>query len=183
MSKNETRQKVELKIEKHTFSFRKFQYVERMSEETYCFAADLMVNGCKLAVCENNGHGGSTNVRVYPECRELGDAVKAFLATRPKVRYEGYDMELDVNLEYVADTLVEKELEAREHARIMRVTAKKLVFRDEKGNYYAIGWKKQDIAGLLATPAGKKSLREAIRRETANGLTVVNENIPVELLK
>ena len=130
MSKNETGQKVELKIGKYTFSFRKFQYLERMSEETYCFAADLMVDGRKLAACENNGHGGTTNVRVYPECRELGDAVEAFLAVQPKVRCEEYDMELDVNLEYVADTLVEKELEAREHARIMRMTATKLVFRD-----------------------------------------------------
>ncbi|MCS2721891.1 hypothetical protein NXW08_00270 [Bacteroides uniformis] len=183
MSKNETGQKVELKIGKYTFSFRKFQYVERMSEETYCFAADLMVDGRKLAACENNGHGGSTNVRVYPGCRELGDAVEAFLAVQPKVRCEEYDIELDVNLEYVADTLVEKELEAREHARIMRMTATKLVFRDGKGNYYAFGWKKQDIAGLLATPAGKNSLQAVIRQETARGFTVVNENIPVELLK
>lgn len=183
MSKNETGQKVELKIGKYTFSFKNFQYVERMSEETYCFAADLMVDGCKLAACENNGHGGSTNVRVYPECRELGDTVEAYLAAQPKVRCEEYDMELDVDLEYVADTLVERELEAKEHARIMRMTATKLVFRDGEGNYYAFGWKKQNIAGLLATPAGKSSLQAVIRRETAKGFTVVNENIPEELLK
>lgn len=183
MGKNETGQKAELKIGRYTFSFRRFQYVERMSEETCCFAADLMVDGRELAACENNGHGGSTNVHVYPECRELGDAVEAYLAARPKVRCEEYDMELDVDLEYVADTLVEKELEAREHARIMRMTATKLVFRDGKGNYYAFGWKKQDIAGLLATPSGKSSLQAVIRRETVKGLTLVNENIPGELLK
>ena len=92
-------------------------------------------------------------------------------------------MELDVDLEYVADTLVERELEAKEHARIMRMTTTKLVFRDGEGKYYAFGWKKQNIAGLLATPAGKSSLQAVIRRETAKGFTVVNENIPEELLK
>ena len=44
----------------------------RLSQETEAFAADLWINGKKVAYCENDGHGGCTNYNTYnPSLRPL----------------------------------------------------------------------------------------------------------------
>lgn len=46
---------------------KKVQFSERMSEETYCFSADIYFNGKNIGYCENRGHGGSTDVHCNPK--------------------------------------------------------------------------------------------------------------------
>jgi len=43
---------------------RRIHVDERLSQETMAFAADVYIKGRKVGYADNNGHGGSTNVRV-----------------------------------------------------------------------------------------------------------------------
>ncbi len=80
----------------YLFELKKFEYVESLSEETNCFSAVLFVNGRAFADCRNSGQGEMTHIRVYPEHRELGRIIEAFLKTQPKIKPEGYDFAMSV---------------------------------------------------------------------------------------
>lgn len=173
-----------MKVGNYEFALRGVKHFEAGSEETECFVATLYVNGKKLAYCENDGHGGSTNVRFFPETCKLEEKIEAFLKTQPKIKPEGYDFELDLDLEYIVDDLLEKYLQAKEHQKMMRKTEKALLFKEKGGGHYLISWKdkKVTIDTLLKMPNGRQSIKNIIERETAKGAVLVNENIPVELL-
>ena len=171
-----------MKAGNYSFELKAFKYLESRSEETYCFSAVLYVNGAKLAHCGNDGRGGSTDVRFFPECIETGRMIETFLRTQPNVKPEGFDLELDFNLEYIVDKLVQKLLDERELKKIKNKTSKCLVFKDTKGGYYTISWKKLTIEEILMKPEGPKVLKETIQKEVSKGNTLINENIPSELL-
>ena len=183
MTNSKTLQKIELKIGDYAFSFKRFHYEERMSEETNCFVADLLVNGKKFATCDNNGHGESTNVRPLPECIDIWKEIVTFLALQPKVKCEGYDFEMDCDLEYVADTLTIKHLETKEFERIMKMTKDKLVFKDANGNYYSNTWGKLSIETMLKDEHYREEIRKAIKLGVQKNRTLMNRNIPEELMK
>lgn len=138
-----------MKVGNYSFELKAFKYLESRSEETYCFSAVLYVNGTKLAHCGNDGHGGSTDVRFLPECTEKGRMIETFLRTQPKVKPKGFDLELDFNLEYIVDELVQEIMEERELKKIKNETSKCLVFKDTKGGYYTISWKKSLLIKYL----------------------------------
>lgn len=171
-----------MKVGNYSFELKAFKYLESRSEETYCFSAVLYVNGTKLAHCGNDGHGGSTDVRFLPECIEKGRMIETFLRTQPKVKPKGFDLELDFNLEYIVDELVQEIMEERELKKIKNETSKCLVFKDTKGGYYTISWKKFTIDKILAKPEGRKILKKTIQTEMSKGNKLINENIPSELL-
>lgn len=60
-------------------------YSERQSEETACFAADLWVDGVKVAYVQNAGHGGCDDVRAYPNMDEKLKAVEAWAKSLPPI--------------------------------------------------------------------------------------------------
>ena len=158
-----------MKVGNYEFALKGIKHFPAGSEETECFVAVLYVNGKKLADCSNEGHGGSTNVRFYPETVRLGREIEAFLATQPKIRPEGYDFELDLDLE---------------REKLMRKADKSLVFQDKNKGYYHISWKNKQltIATLLKMSTGRASIKSIIAAETAKGSILLNENIPAELL-
>lgn len=173
-----------MKVGNYEFALKGIKHFAAGSDETECFVATLYVNGKKLADCENDGHGGSTNVRFFPEACKLGDEIEAFLKTQPKIKPEGYDFEFDLDLEYIVDDLLYKHLQEKERQKMMRKTEKSLIFKDTDGGYYHISWqnKQLTIDTLLKMPKGRESIKSIIARETAKGAVLVNENIPAELL-
>lgn len=173
-----------MKVGNYEFALKGIKHFAAGSDETECFVATLYVNGKKLADCENDGHGGSTNVRFFPETCKLGDEIEAFLKTQPKIKPEGYDFEFDLDLEYIVDDLLYKHLQEKERQKMMRKTEKSLLFKDTDGGYYHISWqnKKLTIDTLLKIPKGRESIKNIIAREMAKGAVLVNENIPAELL-
>ena len=108
--------------------------------------------------------------------------IETFLRTQPKVKPKGFDLELDFNLEYIVDELVQEIMEERELKKIKNETSKCLVFKDTKGGYYTISWKKFTIDKILAKPEGRKILKKTIQTEMSKGNKLINENIPSELL-
>lgn len=171
-----------MKVGNYEFALKGIKHFEAGSEETECFVATLYVNGNKLASCENDGHGASTHVLFFPEKQELGEEIKAFLKTQPKIKPEGYDFEFDLDLEYIVDELLSKHLQEKEHQKMMRRTLKALLFKD-KGGYYEISWKNKSLTidTLLKDPKGRESIGDIIARETGKGAVLINQNIPGDL--
>lgn len=169
-----------MKVENYEFEIRNFKHLESRSEETNCFSAVLYVNGKKMADCGNSGHGGSTDVKFFPQYREMEREIKEFLKTQPKIKFGNY--EFDRTLDYIVDELVEELLKAKNFKKILKRTGKSLIFRDTQGTYYQIGWKKHTVDELLKTPSGRDRLKKTIASHVTDGTILINENIPSELL-
>jgi hypothetical protein len=168
-------------IGNYLFELKNFEHIASRSEESNCFGAVLYVNGRALADCGNSGHGGQTDIRIYPELRELGQRIEEFLKTLPTVKPEGFDIELDHDLEYIVDELAQKAIEGKTIREMKKKTKKHLVFKTPHG-YTWRGWKRQTIASMLSHSAGREEIEKIIAEELAKGNTLLNENIPDELI-
>jgi len=85
---------------------------ERMSEETNCFVADLLINGKNVGECRNEGQGGSTWYNGNSkEANVLIAEAEAYCKTLPKVKYG--NMEWEQSLEGYIDQLLVKHLKAK----------------------------------------------------------------------
>jgi hypothetical protein len=74
---------------------RKIKYVERMSEETNCFVADVYMDGQRIGSMQNDGHGGPNQwslanvvaVKDYPLMdRWVDDTLEAYLKAKEQAR-------------------------------------------------------------------------------------------------
>lgn len=171
-----------MKIGNYEFAIKNFKYLESRSEETCCFSAVLYVNGKKLANCGNDGHGGSTDIHVFPQNRQLDKQVEEFLQTQPKIKFENFNFEIELTLEYIVDELVAEYFKAQHFKKLMKEASKCLIFCKPNKNYYKVGWKKHTIAELIRTQQGLDILKNTIAVEIAKGNILMNENIPSELL-
>lgn len=52
-------------------TLKKFQHAAFASQETYCFSADVLIDGKKAGCAENDGHGGCTSVHLTEAFRHL----------------------------------------------------------------------------------------------------------------
>lgn len=92
------------------------------SEETTQFTAELFVNGKLAAYCDNDGKGGSTDIRAYkPEHRALVAEAEAYCKTLPPLSLGG-GTAIPMNLEHWVDEEVFK----AESAKELQKTIKKL---------------------------------------------------------
>jgi hypothetical protein len=171
-----------MKIGNYNFSLQKFEYLASRSDETHCFGAVLCVNGKPFADCGNNGQGAPTEIDIHLECRALGEEIETFLATQPKVVPPGHTFELDLDLEYIVDELVQQRLMERQQKKIKALTISNLVFKTAGDSYHWRGWKNQTIALMLEHPQGPAQIRKVIAEELSKGYILVNENIPDELI-
>lgn len=171
-----------MKVQNYEFELKKIKFLESRSNETNCFEAILYVNGKKLADCGNTGQGGPTDVHFFPESIDLGREIEAFLKKQPKITPKGFNFQLDFTLEYIVDDLVEECLKAQNIKKFKNLAQKHLVFKNTKGNYITIKWKKHTLDSLLKIPNGREALKQTIAKEVAKGNILFNENIPPELL-
>jgi hypothetical protein len=97
---------------------KRLQVFSRMSQETTAFVADVWIDGKKAGTAENDGHGGSTCMRLFnPTFRQK---LLAFGATQVPEKYKA----VTPGDEWVVDNLVEQFLAAKESVRIAKKTAK-----------------------------------------------------------
>jgi hypothetical protein len=57
--------RVEFQHDGHTISLADFEYFPRLSEETSCFAAALVLDGILVGDCSNEGRGGCANYHAF----------------------------------------------------------------------------------------------------------------------
>ncbi len=103
------------------------KHARNLSEETNAFTADVYVDGKKVAYAKNDGHGGNTMVREYPEpgCRETLDKAEAYAKTLPPIIHD--DFELPMDLEFFIDELVDGDLKEKEQARFKKKMEKEML--------------------------------------------------------
>lgn len=117
----------------------------------------------------------------------MGKEIGEFLKTQPKIKCEEYDIELDCDLEYIVNELVEELIKKRDEAKLIRwaknETQKSLVFKGADGAYYTLGWKSKAAVELMVNhPIGREKIKAAIAEQAAKGSLLINGNIPADLL-
>ena len=157
------------------------------SEETICFKGDLYLDGKKVGHCENDGHGGCTNyygIEKYHS--EDIKRMEEYCKTLPKVKHG--DMEWEQSLEGVIDGIIDDHVNDKEKKKFQKKMEKdmltKLVL--SKGNpnqYETVGWKGGvTIEKILNNPLWRSSFINTINKYKGEGYTILNTNIPQELL-
>lgn len=156
------------------------------SEETICFKADLYLDGKKVGHCENDGHGGDTNY--YGTKQFFSDDIKKmeeYCKTLPKIKYG--DNEWENSLSWFIDETIEKYVNEREKKKFQKKMEKdmltKLVLgKGDPNRYEVVGWKGVTIEQVINHPNGRKVLKETIQNMKNEGYTILNTNIPQELM-
>jgi len=96
---------------KPIITLKNFKMNDRMSEETLCFSADLLVDGKNVGYVTNHGHGGCHDYRFKPNAdwnfTTLNDAIKASYEKRTNEYLPGelFDTDLDTLVDDVTGTL------------------------------------------------------------------------------
>lgn len=100
------------------------------SEETTQFTAELYINGELVALCDNSGKGGETDIRAYPkhETREGYDKVRKIIAeaeayakTLPGVPSSFSDDKLlPMSLDFWVDLEVDKFAQVKDREKIIK---------------------------------------------------------------
>lgn len=166
---------------------------EFMSEETTAFSANLYVDGKHVAVASNHGTGGPTSYHpVNAEAIKTIRSAEDYCKKLPPEEHEsaGQTYKLDMDLELYIDNLLTAHLEQKDLQRFRNKIDKAAV----NGILYGVPDKsfqgiklKLPIGTLLKQPNGPKQLGDLIRTkiipELKDGDVILNQNIPVQVLK
>lgn len=163
------------------------KYFASGSQETNCFTADLWVDNAKIAYCENDGHGGETNIQPFTGKLDQLRAVEKYAKSLPKLL--GFNGSYyDNSLENVVDELFESHLKEKEAKRINKAIAKKcedaIVFgtKNEQGYTYRMLKFKQPISTIMNM--GEKGETfitaqvEKVKGMLKDGEIIFNNNLP-----
>lgn len=93
---------------------RRLKIVERMSQETICFVADVYVDGKKVGTAENDGRGGQTSVEVDQVTRAR---IRAHVEALGVKAFDG-------PCAHVVDELVLAEMERRDAEKLKKKLAR-----------------------------------------------------------
>jgi hypothetical protein len=125
---------------------KKFQFFERMSEETNAFASDIHVEGKKVGYAKNDGHGGETYYHFYEGGRDLMNKAEKFCKSLPPIVLDGLSgkpFEIKMDLTHFIDDLVEALLKEKEDKKINKLKETCLIIGHvlKKGSYSYINFK------------------------------------------
>lgn len=104
---------------------KRISYNERLSEETFAYAADVYLDGRLFASVSNDGHGGCdmqhpANGFTYKDLEALNAEIKATYPkeTHTDLTIKGEPLVIEPDLEHVCHGLLMKWLEAKDNKRI-----------------------------------------------------------------
>lgn len=161
----------------------------KFSEETTQFKADIYINDFKAGYAYNDGQGGSTTYFAYEGQQSLIKAAEGYCNSLPPMAFSNANRtyEIPMNFEYYIDKLLEQHLNSKERERhnkkLNADMLKGVVFsKSNPDEYYITKWKNNTISTLLQTISGRESLKQQIRKLKSEGHTILNTNIPKDLL-
>lgn len=161
---------------------------ELASEETTFFRADIWIDGKKRGYAENDGRGGCTYYNsLSKDDRPFIEWVENFCKTLPPTVYtkekDGFDGVFEMNLENYIDNLVEKHLKEKDHKKLLKKMEKGLLIsKNPKVSYSMVTWKNTTIEGMLKNTVMKNSLKNTIEKYRNEGYTIMNTNLPQDVL-
>ncbi len=169
-----------------------FRFYDRLSEETYCFTANIWVNGTKCGSAENRGYGGETDIHHEgtEASKQLIKQAEEYCLTLPPIVWKsissGKDLSLDMNLtryiDELVDTLVKKKDEEN-IAKKMNKEMQKAILIGTDSQYQVISFKKP-LREVWETQPDyfKKVLIEKLDKYKEKGYRLLNTNIPQQFL-
>lgn len=164
--------KIELKNIKTNLTF---------SEETTMFKADLYIDNTLEGYASNEGHGGPTCIYKTPNGNwDKIHAAMEFCKGLPPVKSEYFPEGLEMDLEMYLDTIIEKEVEKKEIARIAKKLEKDLlkgICYGTNTSYTLLSWKGHTMASLLSNSQGKAMVEKKVAELRANNETILNPNL------
>jgi hypothetical protein len=166
-----------------------FKHYERLSEETYCFVANLWINGVKAGTTQNNGIGGHTAYyQDNQEGRKLIKQAEEYCLNLPpdKWVHNGKEYTTKMDLYHYIDNLVNeliREKYKQKDLQKLRKNMEKAILIGNDETYTQIGFK-MPLRELMEKHSDyfKKVLKEKIEKHTKEGYRLLNTNIPQHFL-
>lgn len=158
------------------------KFYEGMSEETNCFQGKLYINNKHVADVKNNGQGGNTDV--YPINKLSGMIIQnanEWLASQPKKKCVEFNYEYHRNIESEVDDLFADWLYVKEDKKFIKQMDKGIMY-GTKYSYQIIYWKNTTLTAFMQSEVGKVRVKQVIKDLKAKGETILNTNIPIELM-
>jgi len=167
-----------------------FKHYQKLSDETYCFTANIYVNGIKCGTAENRGIGGETD---YSSDRRMGSdelikqAEQYCLGLTSETLVMGdRTITLNMNLCNYIDNFVDRLVKAKYKEKDAQKLRKEmlsgiLIGDDEK--YAKIGFK-IPLSDVMAKHPEyfQKTLKEMLVKYSKDGSRLLNTNIPKHFL-
>jgi hypothetical protein len=167
-----------------------FKHYEKLSEETYCFTANVYVNGKFCGTAENRGIGGCTDCRPEhtEESRKLIAEAEQYCLTLPPNKWEhnGKEYSYKMNLEYYIEDLAGKMIQDKhkqKDAQKMRKKMQNAILIGNDDEYRTIGFK-IPLKEVMEkhTDYFKKVLKEKLDKYAKDNYRLLNTNIPQQFL-
>ena len=169
-----------------------FRFYDRLSEETYCFTANIWVNGTKCGNAENRGYGGETDYyhEGTEESKQLIKQAEQYCLTLPPIVWQssisGKYLSLDMNFTRYIDELVSALVKKKDDESIAKKLNKemqKAILIGTDSQYQVISFKKP-LREVWETQPDyfKKVLIEKLDKYKEKGYKLLNTNIPQQFL-
>jgi len=167
-----------------------FKHYDKLSDETYCFTANIWVDGVKCGNAENRGIGGETD---YSSDRRIGSdelikQAEQYCLGLPSETIVIADrtITLDMNLMNYIDNLVDEIVKAKykeKDAQNLRKDMQKAILIGNEEKYAKIGFK-MPLSEVMAKHPDyfQKTLKEMLLKHGTNGRRLLNTNIPIHFI-
>jgi hypothetical protein len=168
--------KNEIKLAGHTFTLKHIQYGIH-SEETVDYMADLYCDGKLIASVENDGHGGCSTAHWNYKNIEFAREVE--LAVRKEVWLTCQD---GTQIYYTLGEVADEVLELTERNKEINRLQKKALVLERDGDIY-FSTIKFNFPVEEMVEKFPVMVENAISHAKGKGWTIVNTNIPEEMLR
>lgn len=167
-----------------------FKHYQKLSDETYCFTANIYVNGIKCGTAENRGIGGETD---YSSDRRMGSdelikqAEQYCLGLPSETLVMGertitLNMNLCNYIDNFVDGLVKAKYKEKDAQKLRKEMLSGILIGDDE-KYVKIGFK-IPLSDVMAKHPEyfQKTLKEMLVKHGKNGNQLLNTNIPIHFL-
>jgi hypothetical protein len=159
---------------------KKIKFYEDMSKETFCFTAQIYINGKNSGTASNDGRGGCIEYHPHPGFNELFRKAELFLSEQPNIVYpkEEFCNELSVkcNFENWINLQIYNFDKEEVKKKLKKDMLKGICYGNERA-YTVIWWENYSLDMLLTTPVGKLLLQSKVNELKAKGKKILNTNL------
>jgi hypothetical protein len=143
---------------------------EKLSEETYCFTANLYYKGKKIGEVSNRGCGGCNDLHLQDN--SLYAEIEAYAKSLPEV--DCYGEMLAMDLDFLISTKVEEYLAQQDEKRVQKFIAKQIKANQAKGMKTLKLTSNKDVSCLAIKPDLMVTQEVINQYQTKYNLTITN---------
>ena len=165
---------------------KKIVYSLPLSQETYCFRADVYCDNVLIGYADNDGRGGNTFVYPYEGNMKKITEIEKYFKALPSETYkydDGTTFSIKNTLDSHIDTLIDEYINKKERDKqLKRHMTKGIVFSNSEydDNFEIITWKYK-LKDMLKTPMGKTKVAIELNKFKKENKFIHNTNIPKDV--